>query len=88
VNHPSLLSRGQRSCWPFLFAHRILEEADLIAPFSFFANEASTLQESTLTYRRPMPKKNNLPTGGRNTAPPAAAATSALRTQPAFYNQK
>jgi hypothetical protein len=47
---------------------RILEEAHLIAPFSFFANAASTLQESTLTYRRPMPKKNNLPTGGRNTA--------------------
>jgi hypothetical protein len=48
---------------------RILEEAALIAPFSFFANAASTLQESTLTYRRPMPKKGNLPTGPQKCRP-------------------
>jgi hypothetical protein len=43
---------------------RILEETDLIAPFSFFANAASTLQECTLTYHRPMPKKDIILVGG------------------------
>ncbi len=36
MNSRSFLSRGQRSCWPFLFAQQVLEQADLIAPFFIF----------------------------------------------------
>jgi hypothetical protein len=41
----------------------------VIAPFSFFANAASTLQECTLTYHRPMPKKDNLSMGRQKCHP-------------------
>jgi hypothetical protein len=62
---------------------KILEEADLIAPFSFFANAASTLQECTLTYHRPMPKKDNLPMGRQKCHPFALPENKPTRTKSA-----
>jgi hypothetical protein len=68
---------------PSYLLNRILEEADLIAPFSFFANAASTLQECTLTYHRPMPKQDNLPMGRQKCHPFALPENKPTRTKSA-----